>query len=63
MSDVFNGSWNLMDDMSNVVVHEWVHDFNISLENLTFQTISTSIKMHFYYLETSLYVHVICFIF
>jgi len=36
MSDVFTGSWNLMDDMSNVVVHEWVHDFNISLEHLSF---------------------------
>jgi hypothetical protein len=63
MSDVFNGSWNLIHEMSNVVVDEWVHDFNISLENLSFQTIGTSIKMHFCYLKTSLYVQVTCFIF
>jgi hypothetical protein len=37
---------NLLIGMSHVVVHEWVTDLNISLENLSFQNFGTSIMVH-----------------
>jgi hypothetical protein len=36
MGDVFNAYQNLLNETSNVVVHEWAPDLNIGLENLSF---------------------------
>jgi hypothetical protein len=58
MHDVFNGYHNLLNGTSNMLVHEWAHDSNIGFENLSFQIASTSIMMHYWCLETSIYVHV-----
>jgi hypothetical protein len=63
MHDVFNGYWNLLNGTSNVVVHEWAPNLNISLKNLSFQITNISIMIHSCYLETFVYVHVICVIF
>jgi hypothetical protein len=56
MGDVFIGYQNLFNGTSNVVVHEWVFDLNISLENLNFQIVSISIMIHYSCLETFVYV-------
>jgi hypothetical protein len=55
---MFNGYRNLLNATSNVVLHEWALDLNISLKSLTFQIAHTSIIMHFHCHKTSLYVHV-----
>jgi hypothetical protein len=63
MGDVFNGYQNLLNGTSNVVVHEWALDLNISLENLNFQIIGTSIMMHSSCFQTFVYVPMTCAIF
>jgi hypothetical protein len=63
MDDVFNGYRNLLNGTLDVVVHEWAPNLNTSLENLSFQITNISIMMHFCYLDTFVYVHVIHVIF
>jgi hypothetical protein len=46
LSDVFHGYRNLLNETSNVVVHEWAPDLNMELENLSLQFASISIMMH-----------------
>jgi hypothetical protein len=58
MFDVFNGYHNLLNGTSDMVVHEWVHDLNTSLENLSFQIVGTFIMMHYWCPETPVYVPV-----
>jgi hypothetical protein len=58
MHDVFNGYHNLLNGTLDMVVHEWAHDLNIGFENLSFQIIGISIMMHYWCIETSIYVHV-----
>jgi hypothetical protein len=58
MHGVFNGYHNLMNATFDMVVHEWAHDLNTSFENLSFQITSISIMMHYWCIETSIYVHV-----
>jgi len=63
MHDVFNGYCNLLNGTSNMVVHEWEHDLNTGVENLSFQIDGIFIMMHYWCLETSLYVLITCVIF
>jgi hypothetical protein len=52
MHDVFNGYRT-----SDMVVHEWAHEIlHIGFENLSFQIVGISIMMHYWCLETSIYV-------
>jgi len=63
MSNLFNGYKNLLNATSNVVVHEWTFDLNISLENLNFRIVGSSIMMHSHCLEISIYFLMTCAIF
>lgn len=36
LSDVFHGYWNLLNETSNVVVHEWAPNLNMGLKILVF---------------------------
>jgi len=63
MSNLFNGYKNLLNATSNVVVHEWTFDLNISLENLNFRIVGSSIMMHSHCLEISFYFFMTCVIF
>jgi hypothetical protein len=46
LSDVFHGYRNLLNETSNVVVHEWAPDLNMGLKNLSFRIVEISIMMH-----------------
>jgi len=46
LSDVFHGYRNLLNETSNVFVHEWAPNLNMGLENLSFQIVGISIIMH-----------------
>ncbi len=56
MNDVFHGYWNLLNIMSNVVVHESTPILNTSLEELNFQIFGTSIMMHCHCPQMAFYV-------
>jgi hypothetical protein len=56
---VFHGYQNLLNETSDVVVHEWAPDLNTRLENLSFWIISISIMIHCHCLEITLFVLVI----
>jgi hypothetical protein len=55
MHDVFNEYHNLLNGTLNMVVHEWAHVLNTSFENLSFQIDGISTTMHYWCLETSVY--------
>jgi hypothetical protein len=59
MSDVFNGYQNLLNGISNMVVHEWTFDLNIGMENLNFCIDGVSILMDCHCLDYAFYVLVI----
>jgi hypothetical protein len=63
MNNVFNGYQNLMNGTLNVVVHEWVPILKTSLENSSFKIVDSFIMWHNHYLETLLYVFIICLTF
>jgi hypothetical protein len=60
MNNLFNGYQNLMNGTLNVMVHEWAPNLNTRLENSSFKIVGSSIMLHNHYLETSLYVFIIC---
>jgi hypothetical protein len=46
LSDAFHRYRNLLNETSNVVVHEWAPNLKMGLENLSFQIVGISIMMH-----------------
>jgi len=51
---------NLLNDTLDMVVHEWEHDLNTDFENLSFQIDDIFIMMHYWCLETLVYVFITC---